>query len=217
MALPSAACLTADPDAACALIRGRFDVVAVIPDDGPPARRGLARALGLVSRGEASTLIAGQLRALGGSPRELVELLDWLAAAGARLVVLDVDLDTGSPGGDAAGAVLREIDRWEREPDASRPPRGRPGLRHRAPEVAERIAELRARGLSLRAIAAALEAEGVPTPRGGTQWRPSSVQAAAGYRRPRPPAHGGPPLPPAPPGPRGGRPGQGPPPPPSRP
>jgi hypothetical protein len=48
----------------------------------------------------------------------------------------------------------------------------------------QRIAALRERGLSLQAIADELNAQGIPTPRGGAEWRPSSVQAAAGYKRP---------------------------------
>ena len=44
---------------------------------------------------------------------------------------------------------------------------------------------MRAGGMSLQAIADSLNAEGVPTLRGGVEWRPSSVQAAVGYRRPR--------------------------------
>jgi hypothetical protein len=39
--------------------------------------------------------------------------------------------------------------------------------------------------MTLQAIADTLNAEGVPTLRGGAEWRPSSVQAAAGYKRPR--------------------------------
>jgi hypothetical protein len=38
--------------------------------------------------------------------------------------------------------------------------------------------------LTLQAIADELNEEGIPTPRGGTKWRPSSVQAAVGYKRP---------------------------------
>lgn len=34
-------------------------------------------------------------------------------------------------------------------------------------------------------VADRLDAEGVPTLRGGSEWRPSSVQAAAGHRRPK--------------------------------
>jgi hypothetical protein len=37
--------------------------------------------------------------------------------------------------------------------------------------------------MTLQAIADQLNAEGVPTPRGGAKWRPSSVQTAAGYKR----------------------------------
>ena len=38
--------------------------------------------------------------------------------------------------------------------------------------------------MTLQAIADRLNAEGIPTVRGGAKWRPSSVQAAVGYRRP---------------------------------
>ena len=38
--------------------------------------------------------------------------------------------------------------------------------------------------MTLQAIADVLNAEGVPTLRGGAMWRPSSVQRATGYRRP---------------------------------
>jgi DNA-binding transcriptional MerR regulator len=51
-------------------------------------------------------------------------------------------------------------------------------------DLQQRILALREQGLSLQAIADRLNAEGVPTVRGGTMWRPSSVQCATGYRRP---------------------------------
>ena len=58
---------------------------------------------------------------------------------------------------------------------------------------------MRAQGLSLQAISDTLNAEGVPTLRGGTHWRPSSVQAATGYKRPpaKPAGRELPPLAPA--------------------
>jgi hypothetical protein len=51
---------------------------------------------------------------------------------------------------------------------------------------------MRTEGLTLQAIADRLNEEGVPTLRGGAKWRPSSVQSAAGYLRPkrRPPGNG---------------------------
>ena len=47
----------------------------------------------------------------------------------------------------------------------------------------ERIAAMRAAKMTLQAIADELNAEGVPTLRGGAKWRPSSIQATLGYRR----------------------------------
>ena len=60
---------------------------------------------------------------------------------------------------------------------------GRPAVADR-PELLERINQMRADDMTLQAIADQLNAEHVPTLRGGTMWRPSSVQAALGYRRP---------------------------------
>jgi hypothetical protein len=39
--------------------------------------------------------------------------------------------------------------------------------------------------MTLQAIADELNDEGIPTVRGGAKWRPSSVQTALGYKRPR--------------------------------
>ena len=153
---------------------------------------GLAGALEPISAGQAGTLFVHRLESVAGSFGELIRLLDWLEEAGADLVAADVDLDTATAQGRRMLALLREIDRWGRESEKRRL-RGRPGLAAVAPHLAERIAELRERGLSLQAIADALNADGVPTPRGGARWRPSSVQSALGYRRPHPPAPGAPP------------------------
>jgi Resolvase, N terminal domain/Recombinase len=163
---------------------------------------GLAAALEPIAAGQAGTLFVHCLESVAGSFGELIRLLDWLHEAGADLVAADVGLDTATAQGRRMVGLLREIDRWGHESDHSgRRPRGRPGLAAGAPHVAERIAALRERGLSLQAIADALNADGIPTPRGGAQWRPSSVQSALGYRRPRPPAPGAPPpRPPHPPG-----------------
>ena len=53
-----------------------------------------------------------------------------------------------------------------------------------APALDQHIAHMRNGGMTLQAIADALNAEGVPTLRGGAKWRPSSVQRATGYLRP---------------------------------
>jgi len=150
-------------------------------------RPGLAEALEWIARGSADTLIVTRLGAASGSLGELMRLLDWLGRHGASLIALDVELDTGGRSGRRTLAVLREVHRWARQPELPRRPPGRPGLSERTPEVARRISTLREQGLSLHAIAETLNAEKIPTPRGGARWRASSVQAALGYQRPRPP------------------------------
>jgi DNA invertase Pin-like site-specific DNA recombinase len=170
-------------------------VVKVVREDGGGRSR-LGEALGRIAAREASTLALARLGDAAGSLSELIGLLDWLAASGADLVALDVALDTASPSGRRMSTLLREVDGWERNPKHGRAARGRPGLAAHAPELSERVAAMRERGLSLQAIADTLNADGIPTPRGGAHWRPSSVQAALGYRRPRPGLHGAPPPPP---------------------
>jgi DNA invertase Pin-like site-specific DNA recombinase len=67
---------------------------------------------------------------------------------------------------------------------AKRATTGRPAVED-VPHLKQRIADMRTGGMTLQAIADKLNQEGIPTLRGGSQWRPSSVQAAAGYKRPR--------------------------------
>jgi hypothetical protein len=154
----------------------------------------LASALARLAEDEAEVLLVARLGGAAGSLGELVRLLDWLAEVGADLVAADVGLDTATSAGQRSVALVREIERWGRDPEHPRRPRGRPGLSTAAPELAQRIATLREEGLSLHAIAEQLNREGVPTPRGGATWRASSVQSAIGYRRPPPPpAPGAPP------------------------
>ena len=63
-------------------------------------------------------------------------------------------------------------------------PRGRPALAD-DPELVERITSMRAHGMTLQGIADQLNEEGVPTVRGGVEWRPSSVRGGLGYKRRR--------------------------------
>jgi hypothetical protein len=51
-------------------------------------------------------------------------------------------------------------------------------------ELVAKIRGLRDEGNSYQGIANALNEEGVPTLRGGSEWRVSAVQSALGYRRP---------------------------------
>ncbi|MGI8902882.1 MAG: recombinase family protein [Solirubrobacteraceae bacterium] len=189
-----------------AMPNARPEIVATIVDDDNGRHSGLTAALHRLAAGEADTLLVARLHSAVGSLGGLVRLLDWLDATGADLMAVDVGLDTRDRAGRKTVALLREVERWGREGDGARRPRGRPGLSVGAPALARRIALLRERGLSLQSIAETLDSEGVPTPRGGARWRASSVQSALGYRRPPPSAPGAPPPPPRggpPPPPRG--------------
>jgi DNA invertase Pin-like site-specific DNA recombinase len=184
-------------------------LVGVVADEAPVEsldRPGLRGALEAIAAGEAGTLAATGLDRLAGSLADLTDLLDWLEQVGGELVALDLGLDTGTPSGRRTAAVLQAVAGWEAQRDAERARRRREGARERGhspgrpavaddPHLSRRIAEMREQGMTLQSIADVLNDEGVPTPRGGAHWRPSSVQAAAGYRRPPPPG----PLPPPPP------------------
>ena len=43
--------------------------------------------------------------------------------------------------------------------------------------MAARIRDLRGQGMTLQAICDTLNADGVPTPRGGAEWRPTSLRS----------------------------------------
>ena len=162
------------------------------PRDETQPRPGLAYALERLSRGQASCLIVAELVRLSRSAAELGRILDWFVQGQVRLLVLDVELDTGTSVGQLAAEALISVGAREREQRTSEGlvrasakggAVGRPSVED-IPALKKYIAALRSSGMTLQAIADRLNAEGVPTLRGGQKWRPSSVQAAAGYRRP---------------------------------
>ncbi len=175
-----------------------WDLVEVVRDvgsaGGDQERQGLLYALEKIGRGEANCIVVSDLARLSGSAADLGGILDRLRRSHGRLVALDIGLDTASPGGQMAAQALASVSSWEHE-------RSRKGLAAAAATrtptptvepppvqdvgaVKERIQTMRTAGMTLQAIADVLNSEGVPTLRGGAMWRPSSVQSAAGYRRP---------------------------------
>jgi DNA invertase Pin-like site-specific DNA recombinase len=168
------------------------------PRDGKGRERpGLGYALARIAAGEARGLVVSELSRLSRSAAELGEVLEWFARSRARLVAVAQGLDTDEREGRLAARTLIEVSGWERERLSERTRQGlqaaRRGNRRGArravaddPELRERIVRMRAEGMTLQAIADHLNESGVPTVRGGAKWRPSSVQAAVGYkRRPR--------------------------------
>jgi DNA invertase Pin-like site-specific DNA recombinase len=163
-------------------------------------RPGLGYALERIADGHAGGLVVGDLQSLSRSIVDLGALMAWFRDANATLIALDLGIDTSTAEGDHVASILIALSARAHERIADRTrnrlaerranggSNGRPAVRDR-PELMERIAAMRAGGLTLQAIADQLNAENVPTLRGGTKWRPSSIQAALGYRRPGPRDH----------------------------
>jgi DNA invertase Pin-like site-specific DNA recombinase len=181
--------------------RRGWTLLEVVRDEGESGksldRPGLSYALDRIASGEASGLVAAKLDRLSRSVVDFGMLLEWFSEAEATVVALDLGIDTSTPGGRLVANVFASVAEWERDTIAARTQAGLAAVRadgrpiSRAavadrPELCERIAAMRGEGYTLQAIADTFNAEGVPTPRGGAEWRPSSIQAAAGYRR-RPP------------------------------
>jgi DNA invertase Pin-like site-specific DNA recombinase len=183
-------------ETACA--RSGWEVVEIVRDiaEGPTlARPGLRAALERIAEGQAQGLVVSGLEPFSRSIVELGTLMAWFRDADRTLIALDLDLDTSTPEGRHVAATLIALSARDHQRIASATrrglakgranggPSGRPAVSHR-PELVDRIAAMRAANMTLSAIAEQLNAEGVPTLRGGKKWRPSSIQAALGYRRP---------------------------------
>jgi peptidoglycan hydrolase-like protein with peptidoglycan-binding domain/DNA invertase Pin-like site-specific DNA recombinase len=163
---------------------------------GSLKRPGLMYAMERVGKGEASCIVVSELSRLAGSAVDLSRVLESLVRTDGRLVVMDVGLDTASDAGRIAANSLLRVGSWERQrvlestrkgleaAKARRAAAGLPAVED-IPALKQRILDMRGEGMTLQAIADQLNEEGVPTMRGGALWRPSSVQAALGYRRPR--------------------------------
>lgn len=178
-----------------------WTVVELVRDEGVSGkdlvRPGLRHALELIRDGKADGLAVAKLDRLSRSVIDAGMLAEWFDDVDARLVALDLNIDTSSPSGRMVFSVLSAVAQWERETIAARTrdglaalrakgkPTGRPAVADR-PELASEISIMRARGMTLQAIADDLNQRGVPTIRGGSKWRPSSVESAAGYKRRRP-------------------------------
>jgi DNA invertase Pin-like site-specific DNA recombinase len=177
--------------------RRGWELLKVVRDVESPtgkslARPGLGYALDRIAEGQAACLMVSKLERLTRSVVEFAALLEWFREAEARLVVLDQRLDTYSPAGRTTAETIVALGSWEREKLSVRARRGRNSAPWTArpavgqnPALKERVVRMRDQGMTLQAIADALNTDGVPTLRGGTEWRPSSVQSALGYKRPR--------------------------------
>ena len=159
-------------------------------------RPGLASALDAVKTKRAAGLIVAKLDRLSRSVVDFGSILEAFDRMGATLIALDLGVDTSTPGGRLVANVFASVAQWEAETISLRTKEGLAAARAKGqpisgpsvadnPELRDRIAGMRADGLTMRAIAAKLNADGVPTLRGAKGWSVSSVQTALGYKRPK--------------------------------
>jgi DNA invertase Pin-like site-specific DNA recombinase len=170
-------------------------------------RPGLRQVLHRLDAGEADVLLVAKLDRLTRSVRDLGDLVEKYFTTRFSLLSVSDSIDTRSAAGRLVLNVLASVSAWEREATGERTrdalahlrregvPLGGAALgwrrsdqtdadgRRIVVEVAEeretvaRIEALRAEGLSLRAIAAALHAEGRRTKRSG-RWAAETVRKA---------------------------------------
>ena len=172
-----------------------WELVAVLADEGVSGksldgRQALEAALGrLEGRGRgAEALVVAKLDRLSRSLLVFAALMDRSRRQGWQLVALDLGVDTTTPAGEMMANVLATFAQFERRligertrdalaaKKAAGARLGRP--RTLTPEIRQQIVAERTAGWSWPRIAAGLNAAAVPTARGGTRWRVSTVQAA---------------------------------------
>jgi len=168
-----------------------WTVAAALSDEGvsgsiaPTARPALADALRMLAAGEADALVVAKLDRATRSVADLCHLLDLSDRQGWDFIALDLGIDTSTPMGRAMAqmaGVFSELERkmiGQRTSDALQALKasgrrlGRPV--EQTDDVRQRIAVEHAEGRSLRSIANDLNAENVPTARGGN-WHASTIR-----------------------------------------
>ncbi len=179
--------------------RRGWQIIEVIEDAGFSAkdlkRPGVRAALEELERGRADALVVAKLDRLSRSMLDFTGLMAKAQKQGWALVALDCAVDTTTPAGEAMAHVLATFAQFERRLIGQRTREAlavkrKQGIRlgrpqSISPKLARRIRSMRRRGMTLRAICDKLNAEGVPTPRGGAAWRPTSLRAVLAHPRQR--------------------------------
>ena len=171
-------------------------LVQILHDRVPPRQRpldrpGLGHALERISARHAGGLVVAELSSISRALPDLGRVLEWLMDRDVRVIAVASSIDTAEEAGRLAIRTIVEVSQWERQRLAERTRAGMRAARRKGPasvrddpRLKDRIAAMRAAGMTLQAIANQLNADGIPTLRGGAMWRPSSVQTAVGYQRP---------------------------------
>ncbi len=172
--------------AACAL-RG-WELVAVREEVKSGARADnrpvLREVLAALRRREADAVVVAKLDRLSRSVVDAGRLLEEARKGGFNIVALDLGLDLSTPTGELVANVLAAVAQWERRMIGQRTSEAlqvkiaggwtSPSWKARVPRaVRRRIVEMAEAGLSQRAIANRLNADGVPAV--GGSWHRGTV------------------------------------------
>jgi len=150
--------------------------------------KAMSRALTLLSTGTAEVLAVSRVDRLSPSLLDFGLLVERSLSEGWSLVATDLGLDMTQASGQVFARSLTVFSRFERQliSDQTKVGMARKraqGVRIGRPVVIpdgvyQRIVQARNAGMSYRAIAAELNADRVPTARGGLAWYPASIRAA---------------------------------------
>jgi DNA invertase Pin-like site-specific DNA recombinase len=146
----------------------------------------LQEALRMLDRGDAQVLMTVRLDRLSRSVQDFAGLLDRSAKKGWGLVMLSPNIDTSDAAGRFTANVLASAAQYERELISVRVREGMQQAKSEgarfgfqvAPEFLPtyaRVLKMHADGMSLNKIATTLDAENVPTARGG-RWAAATVR-----------------------------------------
>jgi len=176
--------------------RRGWELVEVIADDGYSGRRddrpGLQRALTMLrKRNGPSAIVVIRMDRLARSLKHLCEFIDLSAKQRWGIVAMDLGFDTTTPNGRLVARIMGAVAEWESEVNGDRVREGmaearaqarangqpiRFGYQRATPDqVVALVISRRKRGWSYNRIAARLDKDKVPTPRGSARWYPSTV------------------------------------------
>jgi DNA invertase Pin-like site-specific DNA recombinase len=150
-------------------------------------RPGLLKAVEDCKAGNSDGIIVAKLDRLSRSLIDFAGLLSEAKSGGWNLVALDLGVDLTTPSGEFLASVMAACAQWESQMIGQRVKealavRKRQGVKlgrpYSIPDIhIARIKEMRKEGYTLREICKVMDDAGIPTPRGGAEWRPSSLQA----------------------------------------
>jgi DNA invertase Pin-like site-specific DNA recombinase len=150
-------------------------------------RPGLERAREALASGHAGALVVSKMDRLSRSLLDFASIMAEAQKHGWVLIALDSPADVTTPNGEMMASVLMAFAQLERrligartkdalaEKRAAGVRLGRP--RVLPDEIRDRIMREREAGATLRAIAGALNDEGIATAHGGVRWHASTIRA----------------------------------------